>query len=233
MPQLHRMSIVLAAVLVSAAAARADLSATDVKALGDADFSTRQAAMRKLLADEAVTPDQIAKAFPAAESVEQKHRLITLARHHLLRLARQRDFPFRREPGLPTVPGALGLTHGPVTSDELPQLKQSGVRIRRTLPGFPAHAALETGDLILAIEGNPLPANFTSEQISRYFGDAIQMVQAGQTVTLSVHRDGKTVDVKVKLAPHAALSGMYQPELRSVYEKEWAAYREMVLREGK
>ncbi len=203
-------------------------------ALGDADFAKRHAAMRKLLADESVTPDEVAAAFAKATSVEQKHRLISIARHHLLRLARNRDFPLpARNVQGQSIPGALGLTHGPVISEDLPQLKQSGVRVRRTLPGFPAYASLEVGDLIVGIEGNAIPAGFSAEQISRHFGDAIQLVPAGSSVVLQIHREGKTVDVKVKLAPHASLGGMYQPELRANYEREWEKFRTDVLKQGK
>lgn len=209
--------------------ASGDISVADLAALGDADYARRHEAMRRLLADESLSTAQIARAFHKAESVEQKHRLMSLARHHLLREARNRDFPMAAAVGFQNIPGALGLTHGPVTSEELPQLNQSGVRVRRTLPGFPAHAALEVGDLVLAIENNPIPAGFTADQISRHFGDAIQMVAAGDTVKLQVQRDGKVIDVKVRLAPHAALGGMYQPELRSNYEKLWTRFRDDVL----
>lgn len=207
----------------------AEISSADLAALGDKEFSKRHETMRKLLADDSLTSDEIAKAFHKAESAEQKHRLMSLARHHLLRAARMRDFPLPAAVAFQNIPGALGLTHGPVTSEELPQLNQSGVRVRRTLPGFPAHASLEVGDLILAIESNAIPAGFTADQISRHFGDAIQMVAAGQSVKLQVQRGGKLIDVKVQLAPHAALSGMYQPELRSNYEKHWTRFRDEIL----
>jgi hypothetical protein len=234
-PTTHRhLLLALACVWAMASVCRADIAASDIAALGDADFARRQAVMRKLLADESITPEQVAAQFAKAESVEQKHRLISLARHHLLRRARLRDFPLpARVVAGQTIPGALGLTHGPVISEDLPQLKQSAVRVRRILPGFPAYSALEVGDLIVGIEGNPIPAGFSAEQISRHFGDAIQMVQAGQSVQLQIYREGKTLDVKVKLALHASLGGMYQPELKTVYEREWDKFRADVLKEGK
>lgn len=213
--------------------AQAQISAGDLAALGDADYAKRHAATRKLLADETVTPLKIADVFPKAESVEQKHRLMTIARHHLLRLARQRDYPISPLAAAQGVPGALGLTHGPVTSDELPQLKQSAVRVRRTLPGFPAHAVLEAGDLILEVAGNAIPAGLSSDRISNHFGDAIRMIPAGQSVPLKIQRNGQLVDVKVTLGPLDALSGMYRPELRSDYARAWTRFRDELLAKEK
>ena len=211
------------------AAAQAQISDADLAALGDADYAKRHAAMRKLLADDSITPKIIADVFPKVQSVEQKHRLMSLARHHLLRMARQRDYPISPIAAAQGVPGALGLTHGPVTSDELPQLKQSAVRVRRTLPGFPAHAALEAGDLILEVAGNAIPAGLSSDRISNHFGDAIRMIPAGQSVPLKIQRNGQVIEVKVTLGPLDALSGMYRPELRSDYARAWNRYRDELL----
>jgi len=217
------------ALLMMVATVSAAVSDADLAALGDAEYTKRHAAMRKLLADDSLTMQQLAAAFSKAQSVEQKHRLLSLARHHLLRLARERDYPISPNSVVQGIPGALGLTHGPVTSDELPQLKQSAVRVRRTLPGFPAHTVLEAGDLILKIAGNAIPAGLSFDRISNHFGDAIRMIPAGQSVALTIQRDGQVMEVKVKLGPLDALSGMYRPELRSDYERAWTKFRDDVL----
>ncbi|MEX2214702.1 MAG: PDZ domain-containing protein [Phycisphaeraceae bacterium] len=208
---------------------RADVTAGDMAALKDDDFAKRVAVTRKLLADDTLTPQQIARAYQASSSAEAKHRLMTIARHHFVRRMREQEFG-KEDPQR----GALGLTHAPMTSDQMPELGKSAVIVKRTLPGFPAYATLEAGDLILAIDGEPIPPGITSDQITTMFGDRIQRIDAGKTAQFTILRDGKTLDVNVTTASHNALRLMYNTGgLEDRYQRAWLGFHDAMTKEEK
>ena len=121
------------AVLGVMVAAAAPLPMTVLEELGSNDYQVRQAASRRLLADPNLTVQDIAALWPAATTAEQRHRLIALARHHLLRSIVQGQFA-----GPPAA--AIGVTHKPVNPNQMPELDRPAVRVVQTLPGFPGHA---------------------------------------------------------------------------------------------
>jgi PDZ domain-containing secreted protein len=85
-----------------------------------------------------------------------------------------------------------------------PELPELGVVITRTDRGGPAAAAgVERGDLIVAIDGQPV-------QDARDLRDLLRDHRVGETVQLTLLRDSGTQDVAVKL-------GAYPGDERRVY----------------
>jgi S1-C subfamily serine protease len=86
------------------------------------------------------------------------------------------------------------------------QAKLTGALIARVLPGSPAEAAglrgtrkdeegqIVLGDLIVAVGGKPVAKNSDLYK-------ALEEYKVGDTVKVTVQRDGQRQDVDVKLAP--------------------------------
>jgi M6 family metalloprotease-like protein len=94
----------------------------------------------------------------------------------------------------------LGATSRPKTSGARIELgvrtseADDTVRIDRVLPGSAGDTAgLKTGDLILKIEDTAIA---TSQRVTDVIGDR----RPGDTVTLTIKREGKEMEIKVKLA---------------------------------
>lgn len=205
-------------------AVHAEISADDLKQLGDKSYAVRHAATRKLLADESVSTQDLVKAYTLVTLPEQRQRLITIARHHKVREIRLKRF------GRNARLGALGLTHSAVSADEMPKLARSAVRVDKVFAGFPAYVHLEAGDLIIGIQHQPIPNGMTRDQISTHFRNVIQSMPAHKPAEFTVYRGGKQYEVKVELASLDALTEMYLPEgLQHDYQKQWDAfYQSMV-----
>lgn len=217
------------AVLGVMVAAAAPLPITVLEELGSNDYQVRQAASRRLLADPNLTVQDIAALWPAATTAEQRHRLIALARHHLLRSIVQGQFAG------PAV-AAIGVTHKPVNPNQMPELDRPAVRVVQTLPGFPGHAHLHSDDLILAIDGQFIPATTNPAQIASKFVEMVHNREAGSAVRLTVLRDGRTIETRLTLARHSALEAMYRrakdplapARLVGPFEARWQLVREQL-----
>ena len=97
-----------------------------------------------------------------------------------------------------TVDGSsLGIEMEDVTADSVPKFKlsgETGVIVRSVVKGSPAEAAqLQENDVILEYAGIPV---FSTFQFSRMVADT----PVGRTVDLTVSRDGRKLNLKVKLA---------------------------------
>lgn len=85
-------------------------------------------------------------------------------------------------PGAAGEPAFLGVLTGPAT----PQ-------IRGVMPGSPAaEAGLRTGDVILAVGGRPVRRGAELQ-------DRIRRYRAGDEVSLRIARQGRPIDVRVRL----------------------------------
>lgn len=225
-PFRHRLTIVpglLAALLtVSAGELRAQVSDAEqvLAALDSPDYRQRQDQTLALLADDAIELDDLAELFARARSVEQRHRLLGVARHHVLRQRREQVFdrPDR---------GSLGISHRTLGVDELPEHEGhdgAAVEILFTLPGFPAHGRLEAGDRVIALGGEPLPRDFTAED----FRNRIVNFRSGDELQLTIERQGEQLTRTVPLASAQALGAMYDPvglHLRPQFENDWQEIR--------
>lgn len=75
-----------------------------------------------------------------------------------------------------------------------------GVEVTTVIEGTPAEKTLKVGDVITAIDGDPV-------KIAR---DAVTLItkhKIGDTITLTIERDGQTVDVPVTLVEHTQEKG--------------------------
>lgn len=187
--------------------------------LNDEDYSIRQAMTRRLLADDAMTPDDLDRLILASETFEQRHRLMRVAKHHAIRRMINVRFPKR------SVPGSMGLSHVVVhVPSEQGGDSRVGVMAAMTLPGFPAYALLEPGDVIVAFDGEPMPANITGPQ----FQQKIQGRYIGEEIGLTVIRNGDTLNLQFKLGNGRALSEVYDQNgvvLNGPYRDAWEAER--------
>ena len=109
--------------------------------------------------------------------------------------------PGLQDPGLEARKAWVPLTVQALTpelSDKLGVAGKKGVRITRVLGGTAAAAGLQVGDLILAIDGDPVEASQPSE--AELFETMIRQYKIGATVTLTTMRGKEERPVKVQLA---------------------------------
>ena len=74
---------------------------------------------------------------------------------------------------------------------------KTGVRITRVFGGSAEAAGLKVGDVITALDGNPLEASQPSD--TELFATMIRQYKIGSIAALTVLRDGKEISVPVKL----------------------------------
>ena len=82
-------------------------------------------------------------------------------------------------------------------ADRLNLSGRTGVRVTRVFGGAAEAAGLKVGDVITALDGNPLEASQPSD--SDLFATLIRQYKIGSSATLTVVRNGKPMDVAVKL----------------------------------
>ena len=87
------------------------------------------------------------------------------------------------------------LTHE--LADRLNLPGRTGVRVTRVFGGAAEAAGLKIGDVITALDGNPLEASQPSD--ADLFATLIRQYKIGSTATLTIVRNGKPMDVAVKL----------------------------------
>ncbi len=189
--------------------------------LSDDDFQIRQEMTFQLLLDDSLSLNTVASWYDAAQTPEQKHRLLAVARHHALRhlrLSRARAHDT----------GAIGLTHDIILPSEHHELKTPAIHVMHTLAGFPGHLHLRPGDLIVAFDGNPLP-----EDLGRAgFNKLIQSRSAGQVVEMTLLRDRQRLAVWLRLAGLSELTSFYDPsslELRQPFNGQWHQIRSAII----
>lgn len=106
------------------------------------------------------------------------------------------------------------LTDGEATADGVTRM---GAQIHSVSPGTPAASAgLKAGDVIVAIDGNPVSG---AESLTGY----VRALAAGQSATLTVVRDGKsfTVDVTFAALDSSSTSGSQQGQSPSLPSLPW------------
>lgn len=188
-------------------------------ALNDEDYFLRQAQTRRLLGDHSLTPEAIDRLYIASTTAEQRHRLLRVARHHMIR--RMIDERFGERAGA----GSMGLSHhvvnvtGPDGETQIP-----GVMVVMTLPGFPAYASLEPGDVIIEFDGESIPERISPSR----FQQMIRQHQANDSIDLTILRRGKAERIKFVLCHGDALNQVYITgglHLSDTYRRRWAAER--------
>ena len=82
-------------------------------------------------------------------------------------------------------------------SEQLGLSGKTGVRVTRVFGGSAEAAGLKVGDVITALDGNPLEASQPSD--AELFATMIRQYKIGSSATLTVVRDAKALTVPVKL----------------------------------
>jgi S1-C subfamily serine protease len=82
-------------------------------------------------------------------------------------------------------------------ADRLNLPGRTGVRVTRVYGGAAEASGLKIGDVITALDGNPLEASQPSD--ADLFATLIRQYKIGSTATLTIVRSGKPMDVAVKL----------------------------------
>ncbi|MAE65387.1 MAG: hypothetical protein CMJ18_14035 [Phycisphaeraceae bacterium] len=211
------MTVLLVSMLAMAARAEGDAAQGDaldrrlagqLEALGSEKYEARTEATVRLLADTSISEDTIVQMYARATSVEQRERLLDIARHHLLRRLRIKLSPGSED-------GSIGIYPAPMPRQALRKLRQPAIQVRRTLPGFPAYERLQAGDLILEIDGRRLGQKANGPDLSIQFVQMIKAKKAGRRIRLSILRYDQPKTVIVELAGRSALEAIY-PEHRMI-----------------
>ena len=207
-------------------------------ALADPSYATREAAMDALLTDDELTPQTLADWVERATELEQRHRLLALARHHALRRQREAEFAADGPGSMGVIQVIRDLSDWPAIAAEadgqagpapgggvLPREARACALVSEVLPGFPAAGRLRPGDRIIALDGRPIPgpANATlfERQMRQYF--------AGDPLRLTVLRGDATQEVTVPLTNGLGLAAMYRGSnhrLHEAYEAPWLETRD-------
>jgi hypothetical protein len=222
-------ALALVPLLVSFAAKPA---AAQEQALDDSDrqlledlaapaHATREAATRKLLQRDTLEVDQLRAWLEAATELEQRHRLLNVAGHHAYRRMRAGRFDRPQR-------GAIGVQHRPALGPRPGADPRAVVAIYNTLPGFPGYAHLEPGDMIVALNGEAF-ARRNGEQ----FAQQVTAFEKGQTISVTVIRDGQRQTIEFELAGAQALGAMYGgtegDQQRPAYRRQWLGQRAELL----
>jgi len=189
--------------------------------LGAPDFGVREAAYFELLRQTAVNEQRMLRWMKRADSPEARHRVLSAARHHVLRnLTRDQFDGFEA--------GSVGLTQQVLLADDAPDLRRAAVLVVMTFPGFPAYAHLKPGDLIVQFDGQPIPDRMTVEM----FRDMVQQHQNGDRISLIAIRQGQPVKLSFELGSFEALRQMYQHNDRSLqppFSQAWQQVRDQLI----
>lgn len=193
--------------------------ATILAELGNDDYFVRQEAIHRLLCDNELAQDDLNRLYSKSETPEQQHRLLLVARHHMIRRMIHEQF------GDEIGPGSMGLSHFVVrVTGPDGKTERAGVMVVMTLPGFPAYALLEPGDVIVEFAGAMIPDRITQAQ----FQQMIRTYQAGDQIPLVVMRNGKPVKMLFVLSQGQALGRVYDNSgitLKDPYRTQWNALR--------
>jgi serine protease Do len=112
--------------------------------------------------------------------------------------------PGLQDPGLEARKAWIAVNVQVLTSqlaEKLGVAGRSGVRVTRVLGGAAAAAGVQVGDIITAVDGDPVQASQPSD--SDLFATMIRQYKVGSTVKLSVlrERSERQLDVKLETAP--------------------------------
>lgn len=215
-----------AAASASAESAPEPAPVDPVAQLAAPDYAVREAALEVLLTNDALTPELIAGWIRDRDrnaDPETYHRLLGAMHHHALRR-------FAAELTQPGDPASLGIQHRPRPAGAVPGIAGPAVLVAGTLPGFPAHGVLRTGDLIIRFADEDVAEPAEGDGAS--FGKFIQQHHAGETVSIQVLRNGKPVTLAITLGSIKALQKIYtaqQPRVQGAFALRWEALRTELL----
>ena len=199
-------------VLLAAGAARADVTATQpaaspatqpsssagksvadlIKDVESPDYAAREAATQALMRLSADHRPEIEAALAKTSNQEGITRLEKVAVH--LFMKEQTTFE-----------GKIGLM-GVSMASEMVQLDpksptyQTCIVVWKTQPGFPAAEVLQPADRLIAVNGEPFPPEAPGQDPRETFRRMINSAGGGAVLNFTLIRNGKMMDVKVRLA---------------------------------
>ena len=209
--------------------------------MNDPAFAVRESAEMHLLTDDTLDEATLKALIQQARSPEQRHRLLRVAEHHMMRLMRERDFSGvnEEEDALPQAAvrrsAAVGYSYEPVLADANPHAELPGVRVIATMPGFPGHAYLRRGDIIVQIAGQGPSAQQREEGITAWMRWRISQHEAGDRIEFTVLRDGELLKLSMLAAEGQALDHMYTTDAfeaaarKQPYQSAWQAVRDEMI----
>ncbi|MEM9418515.1 MAG: PDZ domain-containing protein [Planctomycetota bacterium] len=172
------------------------------------DYEARQTATDALRLDDSLTTEQLAAWYAEAAQPEVRQRLISVARHHFLQDMAEESFP---DEG----PGLIGMVKSnpmiippPLDADPANRRNQPAQTyslVTQVLDGFPASGRLRPLDRVMAIDGQ----TFAGGAQNANFEQLMLQYQAGDTLTLTVVRNGEPLDIELTLGNGNALNAMY------------------------
>lgn len=186
--------------------------------LASSDYRAREAATRRLLAMDQINHAMLRRMYDRIDIAEQRNRMFTVAQHHLLRAMQQE---VGKSDG-----GVIGIRIEGVNAREIKDSDRAAVRVVYTMPGFPSYAHLEVGDLITHINGEPLVhSGDGAEAMAALQHTVMENHHAGQKISTTVLRSGKTRTFRFKLGSRTAMSTLYvnhatlRPKLKPSVER--------------
>lgn len=188
--------------------------------LDDSKYLTRQAALSAMLALPTLSNEQLIDLAEQATGLEQRQALLIIAKHHLCRGLRETHFSQIGS-------GALGLAHHTAPGTMHPTIRKAGVLVVATIPGFPAHQVLRAGDMIIEIDGQPIPQVMLTDRSGQRFRNVVESHNAGESLKLKVIRDGHAVDVAVVLASVRALERIYEDDHDQFIQEIRVAWKDL------
>ncbi len=168
-------------------------------ALDAPSFAEREDATDALLRDTTHAASTLARWALRAASPEAQWRLLHAASHHFIREQIQALGPGPR--------GALGISHRVLAST--PGHDKPVVLVVDALPGFDAICKLRKGDLITAINDQPIPGPQDPRGLDA-FSQLIQLQPAGTTVLVDFLRDSTPRQTRIVLTNAVALQVNFQ-----------------------
>jgi len=196
--------------------------------LGSESHEIREAATVALLADDTLNEQAIRELLEQAQSPEQRHRLLRIAEHHIIRIAWQAQF--QGEQSL----GSIGFSYDVLAASDNPHHRRPALQILNTLVGFPGYVYLRPGDLVLALNGAVPPSGnlvVTQDWVRAIIGSR----GSDGRIAMTLLRDGEVLELDVPCGRLDALQGVYQVSQRGVslrtpeYEILWPAARRRLL----
>jgi len=201
------------------AQAQALTRAQAVDQLDAPGYAQRVRARRALLRDEALDQAALRELLRGATSAEQRAQLLLGAEHHVMRRAREQAFG--DAPVTLQNTAAVGFSYDNLPGSENPFMNREGVIVMSTMPGFPAYAHLQPGDIIIGVGGEAANNRPIHWPITEWISRQISRHRPGDRLSFRLLRAGEQIVVEVVCAQINALNQMYTTDaLRSATRAE-------------
>ena len=175
---------------------------------GDDEAAAVEARYALLLAE--LDPDALVALATAAQNPVQLAAAEGIAKHQVLTRLRREELEDLEDDtvivGFQFQTSTTAGQVGPGTT-ELVERFPFGALISSTTAGFPGYAYLRPGDMIVLIDGDPLPEDRLAAQ--QHVMDAVRAHTIDEPVAFTLIRDGELVELSVPLARAAALPKIY------------------------